>query len=213
MPPLIARPGLPLVGLVGRKRHGKDTLADVLIERAGFVKAGFADPLREAVLATDPIVGHEVTTVRGWDGDLHRTIVRPIHYSEALRLHGYEDAKDVYPEFRRVLQTFGTDGIRALDPEFWVRQAVARIDARTTPYVLTDVRFPNEADAIRERGGFLIRVVRPDLPVDPDEHESESALDGYSVDLDIRNDGTLEEFQAEARALARSLGSFRTYPL
>ena len=47
-----------LVGLIGRKRHGKDTFADVLVQPAAFTKAGFADPLREArASAINPLVG------------------------------------------------------------------------------------------------------------------------------------------------------------
>ena len=74
---------------------------------------------------------------------------------------------------------------------------------RTGPVVVTDVRFPNEADLIDEFGGHTVRVLRPSAEVD-DTHPSETALDHYPVDLTIENVGTLEDLQAKARDLMLS---------
>jgi hypothetical protein len=186
----------PLVGLIGRKRSGKDTLADVLVGKYGFAKGGFADPLREAALATNPIVAYERPSLY---------VVAEVRYREALNRYGYEGAKDRYPEVRTFLQRLGTDGIRALDDGFWVRIAEQRMDARTGPLVLTDVRFPNEAEAITKRGGYLIRVVRPGQPDDDDVHPSETALDDWPVNTRLENDGTLEEFVTKVSAVGRYL--------
>ena len=61
-----------------------------------------------------------------------------------------------------------------------------------TKYVITDVRFPNEAAYIRQRGGLLVRVTRPGTgPVNG--HESESALDNEDFDVHILNDGSRED--------------------
>lgn len=183
----------PLIGLIGRKRSGKDTFASVLIEEHGFTKAGFADPLREVALAIDPIVG---MTALG---------TRTVRYSEVLDHYGYEEAKDRFPEFRTFLQRLGTDAVRTvIGEDTWVDLAASRIDARRSPLVLTDVRFPNEAKAITDRGGYLVRVVRPGQE-ESDLHPSETALDGWLVNVVVENDGTLEEFLEEARSLAKHL--------
>lgn len=184
----------PLVGLVGRKRAGKDTFAAVLVEQNGYTRASFADPLREAAYRLDPIV--EVESPReAVDADLPQFI----RLSAVVDALGWERAKDEVQEVRTVLQRLGTDAIRALDPDFWVRTAVDKLDPEV-PTVFTDVRFPNEADAIRARGGIIVRIER-DLPDDGDRHPSETALDDYDVDATIDDpDGgrTVEELQHEA---------------
>ena len=72
-------------------------------------------------------------------------------------------------------------------------------------WIITDTRFPNEAQAIKDRGGITIRIIRPDfveniltgekflVKVHRQEHESETALDNYKFDYEIQNDGTIAE--------------------
>ena len=71
---------------------------------------------------------------------------------------------------------------------------------------ISDVRFPNEADAIRAFGGLVVRVERPGVgPING--HESEIALDGYDFDLVVVNDGTLDELTDEMEAVLASCSS------
>lgn len=58
-------------------------------------------------------------------------------------------------------------------------------------WIITDMRFPNEMEAIEERGGITIRVERPGADVGT--HPSETALDDAEFHYTIENDGTLEE--------------------
>lgn len=66
-------------------------------------------------------------------------------------------------------------------------------------WIITDVRFPNEARAIKARDGILIRIERDYVlrggPEDPkNQHPSETALDGYQDwDYIIQNDGTIKD--------------------
>lgn len=191
----------PLVGLIGKKRVGKDTFAAVLVEEFGFARVAFADPLKEMALTIDPIIGNGVR------GSV------PVHMrlSTAVALPGgWERVKDEYPEARRFLQRLG-DGVRQFDPEFWVRAGMYTAhDLRGAPgqyvrdphpVVITDVRYPNEADAIREAGGTLVRIVRPGVD-DGDTHPSETALDGYATDSTVRNIGDVLLLQDTARGFA-----------
>lgn len=191
----------PLIGLIGKKRVGKDTFAAKLVRDHGYARVALADPLREAALALDPIVGtfplldEGVTRVREW------------RLSDVVESLGWEKAKDLIPEVRRTLQRFGTESIRSLDDQFWIRTAFQRIDAlRTngTPVVVTDVRYPNEADAIRNASGYLVRIVR-DLPQDGDTHASERAMDDYREHLRVSNNGTQDELEYLAGAVARDM--------
>lgn len=195
----------PLVGLIGKKRVGKDTFAAVLVEKHGYERVALADPLREAALGLDPLVGTFPLTVND------KLSTRAWRLSEVVDAIGWERAKDYVPEVRRTLQRFGTEAIRSLDEDFWVRTAFARInDLRESgiPVVVTDVRYMNEADAIRNSKGILVRITR-DLPSDGDAHASERSLDNYSESVRIGNNGSEKDLQFLANSLARDLDFMR----
>ena len=73
------------------------------------------------------------------------------------------------------------------------------IDQHIYPkWIITDMRFPNEMEAVKERKGITIRVVRDYVlrggPEDPKNiHPSETSLDEAEFDYEIINDGTIEE--------------------
>lgn len=182
----------PIIGLIGKKRSGKDTFAAALGESHGYTRVAFADPLRAALLRMDPVVDSYITDQED---------VEYYHLSEVVETIGWELAKDTVPEVRRLLQTFGTDAVRTLDEGFWVRAAVDSIEAVEGPVVVTDVRFPNEADAIRNLGGLLVRINRPGY--DGDGHPTETALDDYLADLNVPNDGTVSQLKTMAALVGR----------
>lgn len=170
-----------LIGLGHRKRVGKDTIADYLVREHGFQKLAFADPLKEAA-----------KVVFGWNDE---------------HVHGeLKEAKDPYWGFapRWALQRMGTDAMRKhFADDIWVKATLRRVQAPGR-YVISDVRFPNEAEAIQRLGGRVWRVDRPQngLPA-KDAHESEVALlrwEGW--DGILYNNGTLRNlFEATDRLM------------
>lgn len=183
MPPTAS---LPRIGVCGRKRTGKDTFADYVIDAYGYRRLGFADPLREMADRLNPLVGEDE--------------FGPLRYSEALAAYGYEVAKDLFPEVRRVLQVLGTEAVRGvLGEDVWVDHLAKRVEAApaSEPLVITDVRFPNEANRLRSLGFVVIRLTRPGQD-DADAHPSETALDHYSADTAYDNAGSLEALYAFA---------------
>ncbi|GAA2843949.1 hypothetical protein Acy02nite_68560 [Actinoplanes cyaneus] len=178
----------PIVGLVGRKRTGKDTVAIRLVQRQGFRRLAFADRLRDAALALNPIV---VPREPAW---------ATLRLGDIVGSVGWETAKDEYPEVRRTLQELG-NGIRALDPDFWLRPVIAEARASWRPIVITDVRYPNEADAVERAGGVLVRITRPGGDKS-DDHESETALEDRETQMTIANDRLLEHLFEKVDALA-----------
>jgi hypothetical protein len=72
-------------------------------------------------------------------------------------------------------------------------------------WIITDVRFPNELDAVVERKGITIRVHRDlhngNAHISPIPHESETALDDTKFDYEIINDGTLEDLMDKVREI------------
>lgn len=201
----------PLVGLIGKKRVGKDTFANVLVAEFSFARVAFADPLKEMAMTIDPIIAE-----RSHDG-----LWTPARLNPAVWVDGWEHVKDEYLEARRFLQRLG-DGVRQFDPEFWVRAGMESADAwrcgfgddggtgtvHARPVVITDVRYPNEANAIRDAGGILVRIVRPGVD-DGDTHASETALDDYDVDAIIENDGDLADLREFAHDVMEDIRSRR----
>lgn len=178
---------MTLIGITGKKRAGKDTVAARLIEAHGFTRFAFADIMKEFAFRLDPLIPWGSTDT------LHRNLDR---LSDIVRVDGWEKAKE-NPEVRRLLQALGDDAGRTLFGEnFWIDRTFAEIEdfyyglGYHAPVVITDVRYPNEADAIRERGGIIVRVVRPGLE-SSDTHRSEVAMDGYAATHTIRNDDTV----------------------
>jgi hypothetical protein len=136
----------------------------------------------------------------------------PTHYRVTVRLSslvadvGWEYAKDTFPEVRRVLQHVG-QSIRERDPDFWVDVATDKISVADTwnlPVVVTDCRYPNEAEALKARGFLLARIVRPGNEGTRD-HESETALDEFPADVTLINGGTLFDLETQADTLVRPL--------
>lgn len=162
-----------IIGASGRARAGKDSIASILVEKHGFIRRGFADPLKNAA--------------------------REIFGLTDAQLYGAEkEAIDPFWEKspRQIMQLLGTECVRnQIDRDAWVksmRRFVERARADgARGVVIPDARFPNEADAIRAWGGEVWRVTRPGIEaVSP--HPSETALDDYKFDCVIPNEGTLE---------------------
>lgn len=108
---------------------------------------------------------------------------------------------------RELLQKLGTEAMRdGLHPDTWVNALMADYigvydidtDRTTWPsWIITDTRFPNEAQSIHANGGIVIRVVRGNT--DAGTHPSETALDDYPFDYIIENNGTFEELIEKVR--------------
>jgi len=84
-----------------------------------------------------------------------------------------------YLSGRDIMQLVGTDFFRAVKSNIWPEATVRKI-LKDQPYIalITDCRFPNEVDAIKNNNGIVIRLTR-ELPKNPGEieHKSETALD------------------------------------
>lgn len=148
-----------LIGLVGKKHHGKDSWFKYLRSHLpGLIvyRYAFADPVKRECL--------RALRVSGFNGDL-----------EYLELH-----KEL---FRGLFQWWGTEFRRNLFGEdYWLRRLEETLTGSPASVaVVTDVRFQNEAELIRRRGGVLIRLIRMDLE-ESDAHLSETEQDLIEVD-------------------------------
>lgn len=162
-----------LLGLVGPKGVGKDTSADYLVEKYSFTKVAFADPLKKCCQTLFDLPDNYFN-----EQALKETSVEPWGISP-----------------RKMMQTFGTDMVRShLGDDFWLRHMEKRLngDLTTCNVVVTDIRFRNEAEFVRARGGYLVRVVKTpnDCSVDqhPSEQEQKNIVTQYAVTNPWTND-------------------------
>jgi len=168
------------IAITGKFRSGKDTVAAHLVERYGYTRFAFGDELKRY----------------------------------ANELFPAESADGRKP--RELYQWFG-QAMRQRDPDVWVRKCFDNISWSYkiaennggsivgTPVVISDLRQPNEFDRCRAEDYVIIRVTRPDsdrlataAATDNFDdtavtHETESYVDGFAVDYEIINDGTVDE--------------------
>ena len=170
-----------LIAVTGYKNSGKNAVCDVLRDSFGFKITGFADALKAQFLAIDPWIPIG-------DGKWERLTVLVAKY-------GWDVAKERFPEIRRLLQKGGTEGGRDIfGQDVWVDTWMRNVDAlldEEGDACVSDMRFLNEAGAVRAMGGQVWRVYRPDTG--PGEHRSENELDRIKADVTIMNDGPLED--------------------
>jgi hypothetical protein len=182
-----------LVGLTGRKRHGKDSCADVLVKEFGFVRYRFADVLKQ--------------------------VCQLVFQLSHAQVHGDEKEKEtVDPRWnttpRKLMQVVGTEMFRETllraipeidlgsDGSLWCHSFRMWVESLPTSQriVISDVRFEDEARIIRSLGGFLFRVVRPHWMAHGDDpHVSETAQDAIPVDDTVVNDADVATLSNKMR--------------
>jgi hypothetical protein len=168
-----------LVGLHGYQGAGKDTVAGILADQ-GFVRVAFADKMREAMLKLDPIV------------NMH-DIGASMRLAAMVERIGWDRAKRDFPEVRRLLQVFGTEcGRELFGDDCWVRLGIAEA-SKHSRVVITDVRFPNEVEAVKRAGGFMFNVTRPGHGP-KGAHASEQDL-SHLCDRVVDNNGDLSDLR------------------
>ena len=144
-----------IIGICGLIGSGKGTVADYLVSEHAYQKISFADKLKDAV-----------ATLFDWDRTLLEgdTPESRLWREEPDTFWTAETSKEITP--RLVLQLFGTDCMRnGFYDGIWVSLLKQRVLANpTTNFVVPDVRFPNEINAIRDIGGKIIFVRRGELP-------------------------------------------------
>ena len=167
-----------LIGLTGYAGTGKDTVREVL-ESHDYTGLAFADSIRG--MLRELLASNGISTSFMDDRALKETVIPELGVS-----------------YRHMAQTLGTEWGRNLQPDFWLRIAGAfmddRVDDGDTHFVISDVRFANEAEWVRERGGVIWRVHRAAAtPVRP--HVSEAEIDHITPDWTIHNNGSFEDLR------------------
>lgn len=150
-------------------------------------------------LATE---GYTTTSFARTLKEMVGVLLKHLGYSEDnVKRLLYKDKHELIPEIgvtaRYLMQTLGTEwGRKLVHPDLWVicwRKGSAR--SHTT---VEDVRYPNEAQAVLEEGGVLVRLenkkAQEDYAKVSSGHTSEQGLEHFTFDINLDNNGSLEEF-------------------
>jgi hypothetical protein len=186
-----------IIGLLGFAGSGKGTAADILVSK-GFKKESFADPVKDAVAA-----------IFSWD--------RAMLEGDTSESRKFRETKDEWWSSRfncdvtprHMLQIMGTEaGRNTFHDKLWIHSMEKRLE-KNEHTVIADVRFANECDFIRSKGGFIVRVVRgkepkwyedalrankeknTDLMSKHAIHYSEWAWIGQKLDYQLDNNGSM----------------------
>jgi len=211
-----------IIGLVGFIGSGKDTVADLFVQENG-IKDSFAAPLKDLLSA-----------VFGWNRELIE--------GNSVESRDFRNTTDIFwstklgiPNFtpRLAMQLVGTDTMREhFHKEIWINSLEYRMrsnQSQNKTIVISDARFKNELELIRNMNGHIVWVQRGELPewyniantanagnivsqrimntTYKDVHKSEWDWVGYDSDFIISNNGSLADLQLAVKDIANKITS------
>lgn len=209
-----------IIGLVGFIGSGKDTAADYLVNFHGFRRDSFANTLKDAVSA-----------VFGWDRVLLEGRTKEAReWREQVDAWWADRLKVPNLTPRYILQYWGTEVCRNhFHDDIWIASLENKMRKTKDNIVISDVRFPNEVNAIHNSGGLVVRIKRgpdPDWYQDAVNvnagptnmswsisksrmsnlqiHSSETSWIGCQTDAEITNDGTIDQMFSQIENLIKN---------
>lgn len=160
---------MKIIGIAGAAGSGKDTVADFLVMRFGYTKVSMAGPLKAALACLG--------------------FAEPFNRDDKEKLiEGFDFT------WREAAQKLGTEFGRALDPDIWVKIMATRFRRGSDRLIVSDIRFGNEAEMIREQGGKMLFLAGRAADLGSNAgHSSEAGVEFYpSTDGLIDNSGDFE---------------------
>ncbi len=190
-----------ILGFGHKARHGKDSAALAIRDFYNarnqlFTKHGYyRSTTRVGIYKFATALYTEVNDAIEYDHGKVEEVFRRYNTPEWVIKESDPEFPELAPfgKHPKLLQWWGTEYRRKQDPDYWVKKLFQSIPDNLDIAMITDVRFPNEALGITQRGGYTIKVERlasngrpfvaPDRPYD---HPSETALNDYNWDFYLK---------------------------
>lgn len=182
---------MQIIGFTGLAGCGKDTAAEFLMNQHYYAGWAFAAPIRQGVISAFGLADEDFA-----DRDRKEAIIEDIGKSP-----------------RELMQLFGTEfGRKMLGDDIWVRVAAHVLNqffnapemADMKGLAISDVRFDNEAEYIKSKGGIIVEIVRPQATAVAD-HVSEHGIEPSLIDAVVVNDGELPKLYEQLTKIANQL--------
>jgi hypothetical protein len=163
---------IPIIGLLGRSRHGKDTIASVIHTIIPSTIVRLAQPLKDAVVS---LYGFTYEQVEGDAKEMldSRYEITPRYAIQSLCDH--------------IMNLHGRD--------FFSRHLFGKYDfghySQHGTVIIPDIRYEHDLQEVRSRGGIIIKVIRNGSNIP--NHSWETAIDDLKGDITIENNGSLDE--------------------
>ena len=207
-----------IIGICGFIGSGKDTIADFLVSHHGYRRESFASTLKDAV-----------ASVFGWDRIMLEGTTKASRVWREQEDEWWSERLGIKVTPRLVLQLWGTDVCRkAYHEDIWIASLENKLRKMEDDIVISDCRFPNEIQAIKNLGGEVIRVIRGAEPAwyekaidcnagmkkigwsiakmvleDQGIHASEYAWVGTDFDHILDNNSTLDNLHQQVNDLVQ----------
>jgi hypothetical protein len=209
-----------IIGINGKIGSGKDTVGKII----QYLKCYNVGDIRIEDVITNPehewwIEEQSNFEIKKFAGKLKQTASLltgiPVEKFEDQEFKKLDMNSDWDMTYREFLQKLGTEAMRdRLHVNTWVnalfadykpinivgnikpRRGGIKYLAEMPNWIITDMRFPNEMEAIEEREGITIRVIRDNgtrALSDMNNHPSEISLDDAKFDYEIINDGSIDD--------------------
>jgi len=184
-----------LIGITGMARSGKDTVGNYLVQN-GFHLYKMAYPLKKCIAQRFGLTFDEVDS-----GDWR---------DQPSDMFGYNHLQSFTNEIkffslRSWMQWLGTEvGRDIFGKDAWIIPMIAEwenIKNQNLPgMVITDIRFDNEAKAVIDLGGTIVRVIRPNI-IGVEDHASEAGIDDKYITDNIMNDSDIPTLLSNAKKI------------
>lgn len=199
-----------LLGVTGSAQSGKDTFAEMLAEELNeltghiFVLMAFANELKMKVQKDFDLSPEQLWGTKKEISDKR--------YKKLFTCHGRTKTDDVelpdtYWTPREIMQNYG-EFYRTIDYGFWVKHLFGVIKKNNYKNVIiTDVRYPNEAQPIVNSSGYIIKIIRGNkAEIHNQYHSSEMSMSKYDkISFIVENNGTLDELKFNVTDVAKQI--------
>lgn len=182
-----------LIALTGFKRSGKDTAGDFLIQKHNYIKYSFAGALKNACSEIFMFDYEQTEGSKKEDFDV-RWNINPRKVFQRFGTEIFRDSlEQFFPEMKHLKNNFWIYRFK-----IWYQEQVKKNP--NIRIVVTDVRFQNEADIIKELGGIIIKVSRKNLK-NTDNHSSEANIIKIKADFIIQNNSTIKNYYENLKSI------------
>lgn len=191
---------MPPILIIGKSGSGKDTVADYIEDISNYERIAFADPIKKFATALE------------------------FNYDEVYGTQAQKAALNKYwgISFRTFAQRFGTEICRNVLPTvipdmnlnnrlIWARTAEIKFQKNYGRIIISDGRFLDEAQLVKEYGGTVIKITRDaldnSLSASETKHQSELELDQIEYDYLIKNNGTYDDLYQQVDDILNKLNN------